>query len=257
MPMEKHSQAVTDGSHPALAALMHPDKDVRQQGAIALGQLADPRLAPQIANLLWQEGDFFVRETLTWVLTRTPAAATGEAARALENPNAGVRLQALHLLSKVADPSSVAVVARHIDDADPAVADKARWALARIGDPSVIPVLVDRLGTTEVAARDGLTAALSQFGAPAVPTVTAALGHDAATVRAHAADVLCFIGAPAAQEAIPALTDRLGDDHPDVRLAATLALRELVDHPTARRALHEASVTHDDQRVRAVAKASV
>ena len=41
-----------------------------------LGERADPRLAPAIAQLRWQEDDFFVRETLTWVLTRTPATAT-------------------------------------------------------------------------------------------------------------------------------------------------------------------------------------
>ncbi|AXH97120.1 HEAT repeat domain-containing protein [Ornithinimicrobium avium] len=255
--MDHHLPAPTDGAHPALSALTHPDKDVRQQGAIALGQLADPRLAPRIADLLWQESDVFVRETLTWVLTRTPAAATKEAAAQLHNPDAEIRLQALHLLSKVADPGSVAVVAQHIDDPDPAVADKARWALARIKDPSVIPLLVDRLGATELTVRDGITATLSQFGAPAVPTVAAALEHQAATVRSHAADVLCFIGAPAAHEATPALTNRLDDDHPDVRLAATLALRELTDHPPARATLHQASINHHDARVRAIARASI
>lgn len=42
---------------------------------MSLGQLANPYLAAQVAQLLWQESDFFVRETLTWVLTRTPRPA--------------------------------------------------------------------------------------------------------------------------------------------------------------------------------------
>ena len=77
------------------------------------------------------------------------------------------------------------------------------------------------------------------------------------SARAHAADVLCFIGAPGAHEAAPALADALHDDHPDVRLAATLALRELVDYPAARKALLEVSHNSDDSRVRTVARLSL
>lgn len=147
-----------------LAALVHPDKDVRQQAAVGLGQRADPRLAPAIAQLLWRESDFFVRETLTWVLTRTPATATEAATAALADPDASVRLQALHVLSKIADPDSAAVVAALLEDQDLGVVDKARWALARIGDPSVIPLLVDRLGQRDLAGRDAMTTTLAQFG---------------------------------------------------------------------------------------------
>ena len=242
----------------ALAALVHPDKDMRQHAAVALGQRADPHLAPRIAELLWQEPDFFVRETLTWVLTRTPEAAADAASSALSVGDVNTRLQALHLLSKLADPNTVPVVARFIDDAAPLVADEARWALARIADPSVIPLLVDRLGDTDQTARDAMTTALSQFGAPAVPTICTALttANDP-SARAHAADVLCFIGAPGAHEAAPALADALHDDHPDVRLAATLALRELVDYPPARKALLEVSHNSDDSRVRTVARLSL
>ena len=127
-----------------------------------------------------------------------------------------------------------------------------------IADPSVIPILVDRLGDTDQTARDAMTTALSQFGAPAVPTICTALttANDP-SARAHAADVLCFIGAPGAHEAAPALADALHDDHPDVRLAATLALRELVDYPAARKALLEVSHNSDDSRVRTVARLSL
>lgn len=240
-----------------LAALVHPDKDVRQQAAVGLGQRADPRLAPAIAQLLWRESDFFVRETLTWVLTRTPATATEAATAALADPDASVRLQALHVLSKIADPDSAAVVAALLEDQDLGVVDKARWALARIGDPSVIPLLVDRLGQRDLAGRDAMTTTLAQFGVAAVSSLVSALGDEDPSVRAHAADVLCFIGAPGAAGAISALIGLLRDDHPDVRMSATLALRELVDHPSVRSALQHAAATHDDARVRAVAGASI
>lgn len=255
--MDENTQARDGAIEPALAALLHPDKDIRQRTAVSLGQLADPHLAAQIAQLLWQEADFFVRETLTWVLTRTPHPAAEAAEAALNNGDTGTRVQALHLLSKLADPDTVPTVARHIDDPDQIVADKARWALARIGDPSVIPLLVDRLGDPDLSTRDAMTNTLTQFGAPAVPTVVSALTAEDASIRSHAAEVLCFIGSPGAREAIPALIGGLDDEHPDVRLAVTLALRELVVHPTARQALRTASLDNPDPRVRSVAQASL
>lgn len=166
-------------------------------------------------------------------------------------------MQALHLLSKLADPDTVAIVARHIEDPDPVIADKARWALARIGDPSVIPLLVAQLGDHDLATRDAMTNTLTHFGAAAVPTVVSALSTANPSVRAHAADVLCFIGTPDAKEAIPTLVPGLEDSHPDVRLAVTLALRELVVHPAAREALRAASLDNPDPRVRSVAMASL
>ncbi len=90
-----------DPTPPALAALAHPDKDVRQQAAVALGERAEPKLAPSTAALLWQERDFFVRETLTWVLTRTPGPAVEAATTALQDDDPSVRLQSLHLLSAI------------------------------------------------------------------------------------------------------------------------------------------------------------
>ena len=243
--------------NPALAALVHPDKDVRQRAAVALGQLADSYLAPQVAWLLWQETNFFVRETVTWVLTQTPAQAAESAEAALVDGDIGTRVQALHLLSKLGDPDTVATVSRHIDDPAPTVADIARWALARIGDPFVVPLRVERLGDTDLAGRDAMTHVLTQCGAAALPSVILALTAKGASVRAHASEVWCFIGSPAASEAIPALIVALEDEHLDVRLGAALALCELVKHTAAHRALQAASRTSPDSRVRSVARATV
>ncbi|MWV30189.1 HEAT repeat domain-containing protein [Rathayibacter iranicus] len=57
------------------------------------------------------------------------------------SPNAVTRVQELHVLSKIAYPSTVDDIVPLIDDADHAVAAKARWALSRIGDQCAVPLL--------------------------------------------------------------------------------------------------------------------
>ncbi len=237
-------------------ALTHPDKDVRQAAAVSLGELADRAHVPALARALWAEPDFFVRETLTWALTRTPQDAAAQALLVLDGPDAGVRLQAVHLLSKVAEPSTVPAVSRLLDDPDPAVVDKAGWALSRVGDPAVVPLLVDRLGVGLLAARDALTRALAHLGAAAVPHLARALAADDASVRAHAAETLCYIGGPATGPAVPALAAALEDPSAEVRLSSVMALRELVGHADAREALRSAARTSTDPRVRGVARLS-
>lgn len=242
---------------PVLAGLNHADKDVRQQTALGLGQRPRPELAADIARALWREPDFFVRETLTWVLIQTPALAIDAAQRILRDADSDTRLQALHVLSKVADPATVDTVTHYIDDSEPAVADKARYALARIGDPRVIPQLVDRLGDADLATRDAMTKTLIEFGEAAVPALVRVLDAPEPTARAHAAEVLCFIGSPASMDALPALVECLRDENPEVRLGVAMALRELRDHPSANQALRTASHGHTDPRVRSIARASV
>ena len=202
-------------THPALAALVQPDKDVRQQAAVALGQVPHAELADELAELLWSEPDFFVRETLTWVLVRTPQESAAAAVSALTSSRSpdSTRLQALHLLSKIADPIAVdaaSAVAGLLDHENPLVADKARWTLARIGGPEAVPALVAQLGEADAAARDSLTTALAQLGASAVGPLVGSLSAADPLVRSHAADVLCFIGAAAEAAGVAIQLHQLG-----------------------------------------------
>lgn len=153
------------------------------------------------------------------------------------------------------NPGSVHDVAMLIDDPVPVVADKARWALSRIGDPSVVPVMVERLGAHDASGRESLTSALAEFGAAAVPSLTTALrGSPDASVRAHAAEVLCYIGSPSAQPALEVLAQSLTDEDPDVRMSAVMAVRELITFPAARQALTVAARSSADSRIRTVAQ---
>jgi HEAT repeat protein len=235
-----------------LADLANPDRDVRQVAVIALGERADPATADALVAQLFAEPDFFVRDTLTWAVTRLGASALPAVLAGLDEQRAPeVRTQALHTLSKIADPATVNAIVTLIDDDEPAVSAKARWALGRIGDPRVVPQLADRLGANTTEVQNALTDVLASFGSGAVPTLVDALGHSDAAVRQHAADVLCHVGHPDAEPAAHALGEAAADPESAVAVSAVMALGEL-EGPEAERALERAAEL-PDARVSAVA----
>lgn len=227
-----------------LDGLANPDKDVRQAAAIALGELADDCTAETLARRLWDEPDFYVRETLTWALTQVAPPARPAVVDALSDPRPEARTQALHVLSKFADPEVVPDILPLLRDESESVAEKARWALSRIGDPRAVPELARLLGHGDLETRNGLTTTLAAFAAHAVPSTTEALSSTDAAVRQHAADVLCHIGAPAAEEAAPDLGRALGDPDTRVALAALMALGELPG-ATAGHLIEQTRDSHD------------
>ncbi|MFN2320491.1 MAG: HEAT repeat domain-containing protein [Dermatophilaceae bacterium] len=173
--------------------LKQPHEDVRQRAAIALGTLVTPDLAGRLADLLWEEPDAFVRESLTWVLTRVPEAALPYALAAFTDERAQVRVTAVHLVSKLGDRSAVPSVIPLTADADDDVGAKARFALARLGDPVAIPALTAYLGRGGDERRSQLTRDLADFGAAALPHLEVRLAHRDAAVREHAAHVIDVI----------------------------------------------------------------
>lgn len=238
----------------ALERLAHVDRDVRQAAALRVGELAHPASAPGLAARLWSEPDPFVRETLTWAVTRVADAAVPVLLEALTSTEAVTRERALHVLSKVADPGTVDAMIPMAGDDDPLVAAKARWALSRAGDPRAVPALVAHLGTGDDTTRNGVTRDLASFGAPAVPALVCALGSADASVRRHAAETLCFMG-PGAEDATDALSRALDDPDGTVRVSAAMALLDLRTE-RAHTALTSRPGT-TDPRVRAIAARAV
>ena len=176
-----------------LVGLKHPHEDVRQRAALALGPHVEPEMAERLAAQLWDEPDFFVRESLTWLLTRIPEAALPLAIDALSDDRPLVRHDAVHLIGKIGDPSAVDAVLPLTADADDEVAAKARFVLTRLGDPAAIPALTAYLGRGGDDRRTELTRDLASFGKAAVPFLEEAAAHTDSAVRDHAQWVLDVI----------------------------------------------------------------
>jgi len=125
---------MTDPTTPAdrlRAALEHPDASARLQAALAAGTRPDDSYIAELVARCAVETDFFVRDMLTWALTRhdpdqvVPALLPEVSA---DVPQA--RSQALHTLSKIGDPAAFAVITPAVlRDRHPEVA-RAAWRTA-------------------------------------------------------------------------------------------------------------------------------
>jgi hypothetical protein len=209
------------------------DPDVRLRAALELGEGRHGDAAAALVERFGRERDFAVRETLTWAVLRVPDAALPLVRAALRSPRWLARLQATHTLSKVGAYEDGERLIPLVGDPVDVVAARGYWAVAQCGDPDVIPALVAELSRGSSEHRNSLLVALSWFGPAAVPSLVGALRHGAtAEVRSHAADVLAYLGSPAADPAAPVLTDAVRDPDEAVRLAALNALGQLV-LPTA------------------------
>ena len=98
----------THASDPALlAALAADDASTRLRAAMAAGSNPHPGYAEELIRRCGVEPDFFVRDMLTWALTRLPADLTVPGlVTELGSASPQARAQALHTLSKIGDRSA-------------------------------------------------------------------------------------------------------------------------------------------------------
>lgn len=236
-------------THNAVTDLLHPDKNVRIRAALDLGATQHRAALPELIERLGHEPDFFVRENLTWAVVRMGPDAVPLLLGLLERPDAATRLQAVHTLSKIADPASAGALKRVVHDPDDEVARKAIFALGQMGHPDALHTLMGGVGHPDAERRNTLSTALVAFGHAALPPLLEMLGHPEAPRRAHAADILGLLGDPVAA---PALTEALLDDTWEVQFAALSALGHL---PGEDAELGIAQATRlADPRLRAVAQ---
>ncbi|MFL6122303.1 HEAT repeat domain-containing protein [Actinophytocola sp.] len=164
----------------------------RLQAVLAAGTHPDPGLVDALVARCGVEPDFFVRDMLTWALTRLPAEITVPRLRAeLASERPQARSQALHTLSKIGDGSvSPAITRSLLRDADDEVARSA-WRAAVVLVPAgereeLAMELAAQLGRGDRNVRLSLSRALAALGDVIEPALWKALASEDPVVRAHA-----------------------------------------------------------------------
>ncbi|RSN43306.1 hypothetical protein DMH12_32695 [Streptomyces sp. WAC 04229] len=165
---------------------------VRLRAALTVGTTPDPRFVDKLVERSAVEPDFFVRDMLTWALTRHPVSATLPGlVREARSERAQARSQALHTLSKIGDRRAwPAITPALLSDADDDVARSA-WRAAVVlvpegAEPTLAALLVTQLGRGGRETQLSLSRALVALGEAAVPALRAVATAADPPVRAHA-----------------------------------------------------------------------
>ncbi|MGE9692867.1 HEAT repeat domain-containing protein [Streptomyces sp. CH6] len=173
-------------------ALASGDGAVRLRAALAAGTDPDPAYVGTLVARCAVEPEFGVREMLTWALIRHPEAATVPLlVAALRAEPAQARAQALHTLSKIAEPSTwEAITPALLDDPDDEVARTA-WRTAVVlvpeGEKAALAVALSaQLGRGDPDVRLSLSRALIALGDAALPVLAEREKDADPEVRAHA-----------------------------------------------------------------------
>ncbi|BFP56515.1 HEAT repeat domain-containing protein [Streptomyces griseus] len=180
------------GAVRALRGLEDGRSAVRLRTALAVGTTPDPRFVDKLVERCAVEPDFFVRDMLTWALTRHPVSVTlprllGE----VRSERAPARSQALHTLSKIGDRRAWPAITRALlTDADDEVARSA-WRAAVVLVPEEEEVALGALLTTQLGrggpeTRLSLSRALIALGDAMASALAAAVNDPDPRVRAHA-----------------------------------------------------------------------
>jgi HEAT repeat protein len=176
----------------ALQGLEHTSSSVRLQAVLAIGTAPDPHYLDRLVKRCAVEPDFYVRDMLTWAITRHPAAETvPRLVRELGSANPRARSQALHTLSKIGDRRAWPAITRELlTDADDEVARTA-WRTAAVLVPEeelsrLAAVLASQLGRGDRATRLSLSRAMIALGETIGPALEIATKSDDPEVRSHA-----------------------------------------------------------------------
>ncbi|MFD5813029.1 HEAT repeat domain-containing protein [Streptomyces sp. NPDC127038] len=175
-----------------LRGLEDERSSVRLRAALAVGSTPDPRFVPPLVRRCAVEPEFFVRDMLTWALTRHPVSLTLPALLdEVRSDRAQARSQALHTLSKIGDRRAwPAITPALLSDADEEVARSA-WRASVVlvppGEEAVLAAeLAKGLGRGGRETRLSLSQALVALGDAVVPVLLASTAAPDPLVRAHA-----------------------------------------------------------------------
>ncbi|AEF40770.1 hypothetical protein AS9A_2323 [Hoyosella subflava DQS3-9A1] len=173
-------------------ALADTRSSTRLRAALMAGTRPDERLVEPLIGRCGTEPDFFVRDMLTWALTRHPATITvPKLLEELRSESAQARSQALHTLSKIGDQSAWPEIAGPLLwDADDEVARSA-WraavALVPLGHEAKLAALLStQLGRGDEDTQLSLSRALIALGETVPSLLGASMNSASPAVRAHA-----------------------------------------------------------------------
>ncbi|MFE0802191.1 HEAT repeat domain-containing protein [Streptomyces sp. NPDC058812] len=176
----------------ALRKLEDISPSVRLRAALGAGTAPDPRFVDKLVERCAVEPEFYVRDMLTWALTRHPSSATLPALlHEVRSERAQARSQALHTLSKIGDRQAWPAITRALlSDVDDEVARSA-WRAAVVlvpegEEPQLATALATQLGRGERETRLSLSRALIALGEVIMPTLRAATTDLNPLVRRHA-----------------------------------------------------------------------
>ena len=173
-------------------ALGAASSSIRLKAALAAGTEPRPDSVGPLVARCAVEPDFYVRDMLTWALTRHSVDQTVPALmRQLESDIPQARSQALHTLSKIGDRRAWTTLTRALlVDPDDEVARSA-WRVAVLyatadDAPEVADILVTQLGRGDLDMHRSLSRALMQLADAALPAVREAQNAADPMVRGHA-----------------------------------------------------------------------
>lgn len=172
--------------------LKSPDQSVRLKAALEAGTYPNPDHIKVLIRQCATEGDFFVRDTLSWALMRHDQKTVVEHLKVeLHSENTQARSQALHTLSKIGDKENYSLITRDLLlDPDDFVASTA-WRSASVlvpesEKPALVQLLVTQLGRGDSDTQFGLTRFLCAIGKPIVAPLTQAAQSADEVIRTHA-----------------------------------------------------------------------
>ncbi|MGW7566220.1 HEAT repeat domain-containing protein [Streptomyces tendae] len=176
----------------ALRGLEDGRASVRLRAALAVGSAPDPRFVDKLVERSAVEPEFFVRDMLTWALTRHPVSMTlARLVREVGSDRPQARSQALHTLSKIGDRRAWPAITRAVlRDADDEVARSA-WRAAVVlvpegEEPALAAALATQLGRGDRETQLSLSRALIALDEAVVAVLDAATAAADPRVRAHA-----------------------------------------------------------------------
>ncbi|MDT0116484.1 HEAT repeat domain-containing protein [Microbacterium sp. PRF11] len=184
------------------SALEHSDASARLQAALAAGTRPDDSYIDELVARCAVESDFFVRDMLTWALTRhDPARVVPRLLPEVTSDIPQARSQSLHTLSKIGDPAAYGAITRAVlRDRHPEVA-RAAWRTASGLVPddaheSLAEELATQFGRGDHDTQRSLSRAFAAIGFRAEPTVQRAAESSYDVVSAHARATLIVMDDP-------------------------------------------------------------